>query len=120
AALFNEHCLWANQHADALAPSQPASPSNRDPEHRLRIGYVSPDFREHPVAYFIEPILSAHDRTAYEVIGYADVPMPDAVTRRLQSRADQWQSLAGLSDAEAAERIRKDEIDILVDLAGHT
>jgi protein O-GlcNAc transferase len=120
AALFHEHRLWAGRHADPLAPTKPPAPSNHDPQGRLRIGYVSPDFREHPVAYFIEPILTAHDRTGFEVIGYADVAGPDAVTRRLQSHTDGWRSLAGLTDEEATEIIRKDEIDILVDLTGHT
>lgn len=120
ATLFEEHRLWARQHADSLAPTQPPAPSNRDPERRLRLGYVSPDFREHPVAYFLAPILAAHDRTGFAVIGYADVPKPDAVTCRLQSQADEWRSLVRLSDAEATAMIRKDEIDILVDLAGHT
>jgi len=116
AALFREHRLWASRHADPLAPPEQLAPRNRDPERRLRIGYISPDFREHPVAYFIDPILAAHDRAGFEMIGYADVPAPDAVTHRLQSRTDGWRSLAALSDADATEEIRKDEIDILVDL----
>ena len=87
---------------------------------RLRIGYVSPDLREHPVAFFLEPILACHDHQHVELFCYADVTQPDATTLRLQAYADVWRSLVGLSDARAAAVIRQDEIDILVDLAGHT
>ena len=87
---------------------------------RLRIGYVSPDFRQHSVAYFVEPLLKEHDRQAVEVFCYAEVMRPDTVTARLQRLADHWLVTVGLSDDELAERIRTDGIDILVDLAGHT
>ena len=87
---------------------------------RLRIGYVSPDFRTHSVAYFLEPLLKEHDRQAVEVFCYAEVKRPDTVTTDLQELADHWRMTVGLSDDELAERIRADGIDILVDLAGHT
>ena len=87
---------------------------------RLRIGYVSPDFRTHSVAYFLEPLLKEHDRQAVEVFCYAEVKRPDTVTTDLQGLADHWRMTVGLSDDELAERIRADGIDILVDLAGHT
>ena len=93
---------------------------DRDPGRRLRIGYVSPDFRQHSVAYFAEPLLTAHDPGAVEVICYAAVKKPDDVTERLQSRAGAWRNIVGMSDAAAADCIRADRIDILVDLAGHT
>ena len=111
---------YARQHADPLAGT--IEPRLRRPAagRRLRIGYVSADFREHPVVSFLEPILAAQDRDRFEIFGYADVLQPDATTRRLQSYADHWRSLVGLSDGQAAQRIRRDDIDILVDLAGHT
>jgi protein O-GlcNAc transferase len=89
-------------------------------ERRLKIGYLSPDFREHSVAYFVEPLLKGHDRQAVEVFCYAEVKRPDAVTGDLRKLADHWLVTVGLSDEELAERIRADGIDILVDLAGHT
>lgn len=92
----------------------------RDPERRLRIGYVSQDLRNHSVAYFIEPILTSHDRSRFEVIAYADVGRGDAITARLRGLVDGWQDIHGLPDAEVAALIRRDRIDILVDLAGHT
>ncbi len=85
----------------------------------LRIGYVSPDFREHAVSYFFEPILQAHDPSRFEVTCYANVARPDQVTARLAARARMC-SIYGRSDADVAEQIRADGIDILIDLAGHT
>lgn len=87
---------------------------------RLRVGYVSPDFRRHSCAYFIEPLLAAHDRRVVEVVCYAQVKTPDAVTARLRALADRWNDIGQRSDAQLAADIRRDEIDILVDLAGHT
>ena len=110
----------ARQHAEPLAGAIEPHPARSAAGRRLRIGYVSADFREHPVVSFLEPILAAHDRHRFEIVCYANVPQPDATTRRLQGHADHWRSLIGLSDAQAAGRIRQDDIDILVDLAGHT
>ena len=79
-----------------------------------------PDFRQHSVAYFFEPLLANHDPSIVETFCYADVSTPDAVTARLQKHASQWRSVVGQSDAQIAEQIQLDQIDILVDLAGHT
>ena len=95
-------------------------PNKREIERRLKIGYVSPDFCQHSVAYFIEPLLRAHERQAVEVFCYADVTRPDSVTARLRGYADHWLITVGRSDDELAERILTDSIDILVDLAGYT
>ena len=89
-------------------------------KRRLRIGYVSPDFRAHSVAYFIEPVLKYHDSGHYEIFCYYNHTVEDSVTRRLRAHTDHWRTISGLSDDEAAQLIRKDHIDILVDLAGHT
>jgi predicted O-linked N-acetylglucosamine transferase (SPINDLY family) len=92
----------------------------RLPDRRLRVAYLSPDFRQHSVAYFMEPILAQHDRRALEIYCYYNYRARDAVTERLIRNADRWCDCAGLSDAGLAARIRADGIDILVDLAGHT
>jgi predicted O-linked N-acetylglucosamine transferase (SPINDLY family) len=118
--LLSEALHYAQQHAAALADSRAPHPVRPLQGRRLRIGYVSADFREHPVAFFLEPILAAHDHQRFEIFCYADVSHPDAWTRRFEGYADQWRSLVGLSDAQAAAVIRQDGIDILVDLAGHT
>jgi predicted O-linked N-acetylglucosamine transferase (SPINDLY family) len=119
AQVLAAHRAWAQRHADHVAPARTHT-NDRDPQRRLRIGYVSPDVRAHAVSYFIEPLLEAHDRARVEVFCYASVGVPDAVTERLRNRADQWRDIARLSDEAAAEMIAGDAIDILIDLAGHT
>jgi predicted O-linked N-acetylglucosamine transferase (SPINDLY family) len=111
---------YAAAHAVPLAPAKPGFRVRRDPGKRLRIGYVSPDFRAHSCAYFLEPLFAAHDRAAVEVVAYADLPRPDAVSARLRALADRWVPVTGQDDAAVAARIRDDRIDVLVDLAGHT
>jgi len=87
---------------------------------RLRVGYVSPDFIDHPVAFFIAPVLANHDRTKVEVFCYSSTAVPDGVTQRLLERTEHWRDIAKLSDDDAAATIASDEIDLLVDLSGHT
>ncbi|WP_339522313.1 O-linked N-acetylglucosamine transferase family protein [Pseudomonas sp. EA_35y_Pfl2_R111] len=91
-----------------------------EPQRRLRIGYVSPDFRHHVCALFIEPLLRNHDRTQVELFAYSLVRREDAVTERFMGHVDHWRHCVGLKDEAIAARIREDRIDILVDLAGHT
>jgi protein O-GlcNAc transferase len=118
-ALFNEHVIWNQRYAAAL--SQPRTYDNdRDADRRLRIGYVSGDFRQHSVAFFIEPILAGHDRKSVEIFCYSGVRTPDAFTERLKRHADHWIGAFATSDEELAIRIAADRIDILIDLTGHT
>ena len=91
-----------------------------DPNKRLRIGYLSSDFRAHSIAFFIEPLLIAHNRTNVEITCYANIGNPDPMTHRLRENADRWRNVWSLDDNELAGLIRNDGIDILVDLAGHT
>ena len=120
--LWQEHRLWGERHGRTreelgLLPS-PVPLAGR----RLRVGYVSGDFREHSVAYFLEPILAHHDRDHVEVFCYSEFAhaKQDAVTARLQAFAEHWIDTQGLDDLALARRMREDGIDILVDLAGHT
>ena len=89
-------------------------------DRRLRIGYVSGDFRYHPVGYFLTRVLSAHDRHSVEVFCYTNSAVVDAMTTRLRVASDHWRSILGMSDADAAALIRRDGVDILIDLSGHT
>jgi len=117
--IFERHREWADrfgQHAWASNPDE----RNTDPDRRLRIGYVSPDFHRHSVAYFIEPVIASHDRDAVEVFCYSHSAIADDVTERLKTHADGWRNIYFTSDDETAAMIRSDRIDILVDLAGHT
>ncbi|CAA6604341.1 TPR repeat-containing protein [Rhodospirillaceae bacterium LM-1] len=117
-ALYAEHRRFGDIHQSKIPPAPHANA--RDPAKRLRIGYVSPDFRTHSVSYFFEPVLAGHDRRAVEVFLYANHLHGDAVSDRLKGMADQWREIRGLADDEAEALIRSDGIDILVDLAGHS
>ncbi|HUV49876.1 MAG TPA: tetratricopeptide repeat protein [Anaerolineae bacterium] len=118
--LFLDHKQWAKLHALPLSNTIQPHLNDRSPERRLRVGYVSPDFCMHPVVNFIEPILASHDRSVFEIFCYSDVVCPDAATDHLKSLAGCWRDIAGMSDEQVADLVHKDEIDILVDLAGHT
>jgi protein O-GlcNAc transferase len=87
---------------------------------RLRVGYVSGDFRQHAVSYFIERLFAKHDRSRVELFAYSINPRQDAVTGQLLVQVDHWVSVAGMSDDDARNRIDADEIDVLIDLSGHT
>ncbi len=119
-ALLAEHMNWAEQHVAGVVGPLRAHRNDPDPGRRLRVGYLSPDFYQHSVAFFIEPILATHDRRQVEVYGYASVMRRDALTARLRGLVDHWRDITPFTDAQVAEFIRQDGIDILVDLAGHT
>lgn len=87
---------------------------------RLRVGFISGDFRTHSVAHFFEPILSARDRSSFTYVLYSNFHLKDLVTERLRAYADDWRDVWRLSDDALIELIRTDRIDILVDLSGHT
>src|SRR5712672_3089044 len=93
--------------------------NSREPERRLKVGYVYPDFRRHAVAYFIEPVLANHDKNRIEAFCYYSHAQHDEFTDRLVGYADRWLVCNSMTDEQLAERIRSDGIDILVDLAGH-
>lgn len=102
----------------AAAAKLPPPPNLPDPSRRLRVGWLSSDFRDHPVARNLGPIFAQYDRTAFEMHLYGEVLKPDDVTFRLRTQTDHWHSTIGESDRAVAERIRADCIDILVVLAG--
>ncbi len=116
--LVAEHRTYGRLCAQPAAAARPFT-NSPGPARRLRIGYTSPDFRTHSVAFFFEPLLDHRDRSAFEVVAFADVKTPDAVTQRLRDKCDEWHSIVDLPDAVIAERIRAAGVDILIDLAGH-
>lgn len=118
--VLQEHRRWNQRFAEPLKRFIKSHGNTPDPDRRLKVGYVSPDLRIHPVARFLLPLLGQRDREKFEVFCYAEVRDPDAMTGRLRGLSDQWRSTVGLSDEQVAESIRRDEIDILVDLAMHT
>jgi predicted O-linked N-acetylglucosamine transferase (SPINDLY family) len=118
--LFSEHQRWADRHARPLLGTAPTLTNDPDPERRLRIGYLSPDFRSHSLAFFIEPLLTTHDRGSFEILCYANVTQPDQITEHLQRLGHTWRDIVRLRDEDVAVQIRQDHVDILVDLTGHT
>lgn len=117
--LFREHLGWAR--ANAVPPASPPSFPNRpDPERRLRIGYVSADFARHVMGWYIEPVLENHDRERFETYCYSNVKKADDVTQSIQQRTDHWRDVFRIPDEEVEEIVRRDRIDILVDLSNHT
>ncbi|MCW2249405.1 putative O-linked N-acetylglucosamine transferase (SPINDLY family) [Azospirillum fermentarium] len=121
--LYAAHRRWGERVEAALAPVLAAEPRPAVRPlagRRLRIGYVSPDFRLHSVAMFLLPLLAAHDRTRVELFAYSNVELPDAVTDHIRRSVDGWRAIQGVTDDAAAAQIRADGIDVLVDLTGHT
>ncbi|MEO5375463.1 MAG: tetratricopeptide repeat protein [Alphaproteobacteria bacterium] len=109
---------WNDRHAAGVPPMPHAN--TRDPDRRLKVGYMSPDFRSHAMAFFLEPWFAHHDRAQVEVYAYAELAAPDGVTPRIQKQVDHWRVTAGRSDEDVARMIQADGIDILVDCAGHS
>jgi protein O-GlcNAc transferase len=118
--LFDAHKRFGEQFETPLKANWLAHTNSRDPDKRLKIGYVSGDFRQHAVAFFIEPVLVHHDKSQVEVFCYSNNRVHDVVTDRLCSAVDHWVPCFNLTDDELAQRIRADGIDILIDLSGHT
>lgn len=119
-SVLEEHLEWGSI-AQARAPRLETALAEGNELRRLRIGYLSPDFREHSVASFIEPVLKHQDCTRFEILCYSSLPVPpDMTTQRIKSAVDLWRDIDKLSDVEAARLIRADQVDILIDLAGHT
>lgn len=116
--IYKESLAWGEQHADSLP--RHLHKNQPDAQRRLRVGYVSADLRKHAVASYIEPVLRSHDKSNVEVFCYSNSSISDETTKQLQSYADHWRDIIGLTDEVVAEQIQRDKIDILIDLSGHT
>ncbi len=119
-SIHTEVTRWNDLYCRPLAASSRRHTNDRSPARRLRIGYVSPDLREHAVAFFLTPLLEAHDREQFSICCYASVSRPDAITGKLRKCAEVWRDSAALSDSALAGQVRSDGIDILIDLSMHT
>ena len=117
-ALFAEHLRFGQQFDRLLDPTPHSNSIERD--RRLRVGFVSGDLRDHAMAYFIEPILSNLTKSQFEIFCYENHAVNDAVSERFMTKVDSWCNVDSFSDDQLASRIRADQIDILVDLSGHT
>ena len=110
----------AQRFAGLYSPRSSSFANSPDPHRRLRLGYVSGDFRRHSVAHFLAPVFEHRDHLSFELFCYTTRTREDEVTSRFRSKADHWRKLVGLTDQAAAELISGDKIDILIDLSGHT
>jgi predicted O-linked N-acetylglucosamine transferase (SPINDLY family) len=119
APILAEARLWSERHAAGMNVGPRRATPSRDPEKRLRIAYVSPDFRDHCQSLFTIPLLSHHDRAAHEIFCYSSVERPDSFTQRLAAEASVWRDVRRADDAALAQMVRADGIDILVDLTMH-
>ena len=121
--MLAEQRAWDERHGDVgNACRLSDGPVSVASARRIRVGYLSPDFRWHAVSSFFEPLLAAHDRARFEIFCYAThrPVLSDAVTARLQGMSDHWAQVNHLADADIAKQIHADGVDILVDLSGHT
>lgn len=119
ALLQQEERQWHLRHAAPLAQFWKPHENLGEPERRLRVGYLSPDFRMHPVGRFLLPLLKGHDRGRFEIHCYASQVQGDEMTQQLRGCADVWRDVFELGDKSLAEQIRADGIDVLVDLTLH-
>ena len=117
---FDEARSWGEKFAQPLGREIQPHVNVPDPNRRLRIGYISGDFNHHPVGHILEPVLLAHDRDQFEIYCYMTSHQMDDVTARVRTSADYWRNLVRETDEGAHDLIRRDGIDILVDLSGHT
>jgi protein O-GlcNAc transferase len=120
AAVYSAHVDFAKRWEAPLVTLIQAHVNDRSLERRLKVGYISSDFRKHSVSHFIEPVLENHNRDRFEIFCYSNNPREDELTKRLKSYVDHWRSIIGVSDELVAQQIRADQIDILIDLNGHT
>lgn len=117
--LLDEHSKWTRIHAPVTL-ARTSHHNDPNPHRRLRIGYISPDFRKHSVAYNFEAFLDGRDSESFEVYGYGNIGLPDEVTERLKGKFDHYHHIRGLDDETVANLIERDQIDILVEIGGHT
>lgn len=117
--LYQEAFDWGRS-VSARTPKLLSNTIDRNEERKLRIGYVSADLRNHPVGYFIENVLKAHDRERFEIHCYSNAKVEDELSQRISASVDYWNDIHSLNDESAARLIQGDGIDVLVDLSGHT
>jgi len=117
--LLAEHAKWDDRFAKPLRDSIAPHSNNRDPNRRLKIGYVGLDLREHPVGRFLLPLLANHDHSQFEIHCFTDLLRPDHLTQLMQQHTDRWHPTSALSHEALAQLIRKEQIDVLIDLNMH-
>ncbi len=120
AEIFEIHKEYGRRYATATPIAARPHRNDREPDRRLRIAYLSPDFRAHSVAYFFEALLEKHDRKQFEIALYSDTARTDKVTQSMRAAADLWVETGGMTNTDFAQKLVDDRVDILVNLGGHT
>ena len=120
AGLAESHAGWNRQHAARFKQEWQSVEHRQTTEQPLRLGFVSPDFARHPVGFFFVRCLEALQTRHCETVCYSDRLRKDELTARIAAASGTWRDVLGMADDALAEQIRRDEIDILFDLAGHT
>jgi len=118
--LFRHHRKYASLMLPCIDPFPAPVKKMCTTDNKLRIGYVSGDFRNHPVSYFIAPLFAYCNKHGFDIFCYSNTKTPDSKTVYFRTQANAWHSICDMTDLEAAEKIRSDKIDILVDLSGHS
>lgn len=118
-SLYELHREWDENHGKPLRNTWPRHQNTPDPDRRLRVGFVSPDLGRHPVGYFIDAMLKSFSGLGIDTICYSD-HIADDLTDQIKGAADLWKETRGLSDMALSKTILADQIDILIDLCGHS
>lgn len=119
--VFAEHRRFGEHFEKKFAPLRFKHAHSNDPERRLRIGFISGDFCNHAVASFISPVLShLSQNSGLSLYAYSNTPIRDHVTELICKEFGHWHDIFGMADEKVAGLVRDDEIDILIDLAGHS
>jgi predicted O-linked N-acetylglucosamine transferase (SPINDLY family) len=117
--VYREHLAYNDRFIAPLRGRRRTHANLRDPDRKLRVGYISPDFRRHPGGHMLMPIFQHHDRTQFDVIAYSNAQQGDDRTEAMRAKVTEWRECATLSDDAVADRIIADRIDILVECTGH-
>jgi predicted O-linked N-acetylglucosamine transferase (SPINDLY family) len=118
--IFEEYRRWERLHASPFYAQRPAHTNDADPDRPLIVGYLSQDFREHTIGRHLAALFENHDRSVMQPYGYTSSQSTDAVAERCRLHSAAWRRIAGQSDDAVAQLIRRDRVDILVVVAGHT
>jgi len=118
--IYQAHLGFQQRIADTLCAHIPVHNKPVTQKNKLRIGYVSPDFKTHSVSHFIGPVLACHDPSRFEIYAYNNHDEKDKISQQLKKHIFQWRDVMNMGDEDLAKQVQDDEIDILVDLSGHT
>ena len=118
--IFEKHLDWNRTFGTESVQPVSSHPNDPKPDRRLRIGYVSPDLNWHSVAFFLLPILQQTDHSGFEIFCYSNSDKTDLATDLMKQASHHWRIIFRQTDEDAAAQILADQIDILIDLAGHS